>query len=218
MIPRLHVITDDDILGRVDFLPVARKLIRSGGPDLAFHIRGPSAHGKTLFGLAEELEPEAREAGALLLVNDRLDVALALDLSGAHLGQRSLPVSVARELLGPGRILGVSVHSPEEARGVGAGADYLLVGTLFPSASHRGGAVGGLDLIRDVWEVRRLPLLGIGGITPVRVPGVLDAGAYGVAVRGAIWDAPDPAGMAGVFLNELASRSIMRDEQKGEVS
>jgi len=218
VIPRLHVITDDEILTRKGFIPLAGEMMRIAGPALALHIRGPAAHGRFLFDRAEELNPLAREVGALFLVNDRLDVAMALELSGAHLAQRSLPASVARELLGPKKTLGVSVHDPEEAGSAGTAADYLVVGTLFPSVSHPGGPVGGARRIREIGEVSGLPRIGIGGITRPRVREVLEAGAHGVAVRGAVWDAPDPVGAVGVFLNELSSNPIIEDGMQGGVT
>ena len=123
MIPRLHVITDDHILGWDNFIPRALGIMERGGGELVFHLRGPRTGGRALYALAAALKGPARTFGSVLLVNDRVDLALALQLPGAHLGQRSLPPEVAREILGPGCLLGLSVHSAEEAEeGVGRGA------------------------------------------------------------------------------------------------
>ncbi len=209
MIPRLHLVTDDGILGRADFREMARRVLAEGGGAVALHLRGPRLPGRVLFGLAEELKPRAGEAGALLLANDRVDVALALELDGAHLGQRSLPPHRVRGLLGPDRTLGLSVHGHRELPPNGAGRpgagilDFLLVGTLYPTASHPHALTGGPGRVTEMASRTSLPLLGIGGVTPERVGEVLDAGAHGVAVRGAVWDARDPVESLGVFLERI---------------
>ena len=204
MIPRLHVITDDHILGRDDFVPRAMGIMEVGGGELAFHLRGPRTSGRALYSLATALTDSAQSFGGVLLVNDRLDLALALRLPGAHLGQRSLPPEVAREILGPGCLLGLSVHSAKEADdGAGGMVDFLLVGTVFSSSSHPEGVPGGVGRIREVLGVSSLPLLAIGGITPSDVGRVMASGAHGVAVRGGIWDAVDPRAATEVYLEEL---------------
>lgn len=203
MIPRLHIVTDDEILARESFIAQARAVLGAGGPAVALHLRGPGWEGGGLFRLARDLRSPAEDSGALLLVNDRVDVALALDLSGVHLGQRSLPSHVTRGLLGSDRLLGVSVHREREAEEAGGSPDYLVAGTLFATASHPGGVPGGVGRIREIRGVTRLPLVGIGGISPARVFQVLAAGAHGVAVRGGIWNSPDPATAVGVFLERI---------------
>jgi thiamine-phosphate pyrophosphorylase len=220
VIPRLHLVTDDEILGRPGFLSLARGVLAVGGEDLALHLRGPGAVGRILFDLAEALREPAARAGCTLLVNDRLDIAMVLRLDGAHLGQRSLPVGVARQLLGREALLGLSVHGVEETRagesavelegGVVRPAvgqrrllDYLMVGSVFPTPSHPKRRPGGLERIREVRAVSETPILAIGGITPDRVGPVLAAGAHGMAVRGGIWDAEDPTESTRVYLAEV---------------
>jgi len=206
VIPRLHLITDDEILTRTPFLERAEEIIRAGGSHLAFHLRGPRTGGGRLFSLGGSLQRWCEEAGTLLLVNDRLDVALALGLRGAHLGGRSLPPREARALLGPRALLGVSVHHADEARAAGAGgASFLVVGTIYPTPSHPGREPGGPSRIREVEAVTGLPLLAIGGVTPLRVPELLTAGAHGVAVRGGVWDAEDPPAAVRGFLQVLGA-------------
>jgi len=205
VIPKLHVVTDDGILRHDGFLPMARAVLDAGGPDLALHIRGPRTDGSRLFELVDALAAPARASGAALLVNDRVDLALCADLAGIHLGQRSLPADVARGLAGPGRLLGLSVHGADE---VPADAeevlDYLLVGTIFPSGSHPDGTPGGMERIQVVGEATSLPLVAIGGLPPPRVGEVLQAGAHGVAVLGAVWKAKDAAAAVGDFVAALA--------------
>jgi len=209
VIPNLHIVTDDEILGRQDFVRLGIAVLEAGGEGVAIHLRGPRTPGGILYTLARELTPAAAGSGAMLLANDRVDVALALDLPGAHLGQRSIPPSSARQLLGSGRVLGLSVHGVAEAReaeareGKTGEVDFLIVGTIFPSPSHPGGTPGGVGRIQDIRAVTGLPLLAIGGITPGRIDPVLTAGATGVAVRGGIWDAPDPVAALEEYRSEL---------------
>lgn len=210
VIPPLHIITDDAILLRPDLLGVAGDLLRAGGERVAFHLRGPNQTGRTLFRLAEALLSVAKEAGGTLLVNDRLDVVLSLDLPGAHLGQRSLPPAASRGLLGPSRLLGLSVHGTQEAVEAKRGmVDFVVVGAVYSTASHPGVVPGGAELIREIGALDPPPLVGIGGVTPARVAEVLAAGAQGVAVRGGLWDAPDPVQALGDYLDGLG-RSPLR--------
>jgi thiamine-phosphate diphosphorylase len=208
VIPGLHVVTDDEILGRTGFLSMATRVLRAGRGYVALHLRGPATGGGALFLLADALQREALQAGSLVFLNDRVDVALAADLPGAHLGQRSIPPEMARKLLGAEKLLGLSVHGVEEVvEGGNEAVDFFLVGTIFDSPSHPGGRPGGVARIEEVRGRTDLPLLAIGGMTPDRVGLVLSAGAQGVAVRGGIWDSEDPAGATRAFLAEL---------QKGE--
>jgi thiamine-phosphate diphosphorylase len=204
VIPALHIITDDEILSRGGFVSRASGVLEAGGEALVFHLRGPRTSGKVLYSLARALKDTADVCGSVLLANDRVDLALALDLTGAHLGQRSLPPDVARRILGPHRILGLSVHGVDEVEeGMRGRVDFLLAGTIFPSPSHPEGTLGGTGRIRELHGISPLPLLAIGGITQERVGEVLAAGAYGVAVRGGIWDAGDPTAATRVYLEEL---------------
>ena len=204
MTPKLHVVTDDQILNRRDFLVSAKAILEAGQQRVALHLRGPCTPGRDLFHKAVALRPIAEAAGGLLLVNDRVDLALALDLPGVHLGQRSLAPETARGLLDEGQTLGLSVHGLRDVCHWEEGTlDYLMVGTLFATTSHPGRTPAGTDRVREVTLVTSLPLVGIGGITPERVGEVLAAGAFGVAVRGGIWDAEDPTTATRGYLKEL---------------
>jgi len=204
VIPSLHVVTDDRVISRSDFLRVAGLVLEAGGPDLALHLRGPRSSGRRLHSLARALRPLALESDSVLLVNDRIDVALTVELSGVHLGQRSLPPQTARSLLGPRKLLGLSVHGPEEAESdEGNAVDFYLVGTIYSSASHPGAGGSGVGRIRQIRERTRIPLFAIGGVTPDRVGEVVEAGASGAAVLGGIWDAEDLQGAVRGYLKEL---------------
>ena len=134
---------------------------------------------------------------ALFLVNDRVDVAVACDADGVQLGEDGLPVGAAREILGASGLIGRSVHSVEGAlEAEAAGADFVVVGTVFPSATHPGGSYEGVDLIEAVCRRVGVPVLAIGGVTSDNVGAVMSAGAHGAAVIRAVLGSDDPEGSA----------------------
>lgn len=198
-VPSVHLLTDDRILARDGFDVVLRWLLRSGGSELAVHLRGPGTTGRRLFEIAGSLAPVAAESGATLVVNDRVDVARAAGLAHVQLGQRSLGVGDARTVMGEAGRIGVSVHSADEARAAD-GADWLLVGTLWETASHPGRPGAGPGRLEEVGEVCDVPLIGVGGVTPGRVPWVKAAGGRGVAVLAGVWSAPDPVAALNTYL------------------
>jgi len=136
---------------------------------------------------------------ARVLVNDRLDVALAVGADGVHLGGGSVPADVARRLLGADALIGVSTHAPGEAP---ADADLAFFGPVYATPS-KGGAQGEARLAEAV-RAAAIPVLAIGGVTAARVPAVRAAGAAGAAVIRAILAAPDPAAATGALLAALA--------------
>jgi thiamine-phosphate pyrophosphorylase len=134
-------------------------------------------------------------------VNDRADIAALANADGLHVGQTDLGVRDARRVLGPGRMIGVSTHSLEQARrAVLDGADYLGVGPMFPSGTKSFAEFPGLDFAREVGHEIRLPTLAIGGIDATNVGEVLAAGVGRVAVSSAIVAAPNPAAAAAEML------------------
>ena len=140
---------------------------------------------------------EAIGGRAKLIVNERADVALAVGAYGVQLGEDGLPVSAARKTLGPGARIGRSVHSaPGASRAEATGADFLVVGAMFASRSHPAEKPAGPELMRQISRNCGLPLIGIGGITPENAPGVIEAGASGVAVITNILAASDPLAAA----------------------
>jgi thiamine-phosphate pyrophosphorylase len=163
-----------------------------------------------LLPLAEKLRAACAAAGATFIVNDRVDLALAVGADGVHLGQDDLPARAARPLLRPGMILGISTHSVEQARAAQAdGADYVAVGSMFATTSKADFQLVGPDLMRKLRGEIRVPLIGIGGITPDNVSEVIQAGADGVAVISAVCAAPDPKAAAAGFLTQIrAARDL----------
>ena len=144
---------------------------------------------------------EVTRGKALLLINDRVDVALACQADGVQLGEHGLPVEAARRASGDGLLLGRSVHSVEGAVAAEAeGVDVLVVGTIFESESHPGASAAGVGLLRRVSDRVRIPALAIGGVTSANVSSVIAAGASGAAVIGDIVASDDP---------ELATRALV---------
>jgi len=208
-LPPLHVVTDDAVLARPAFLRTACALLRVGGASLALHVRGPATPGGPLLLAARTLADVAREAGAWLVVNDRVDVALAAGAAGVHLGERSLPVETARRLLGGVGRVGASVHSPATAaEAARQGADWIFAGTIYATPGHPGLAGRGAGWMSEVAAAAAgVPVLAIGGVTSARVAEVASAGAAGVAVIRGVWDAADPLDAARGYLQELAGGS-----------
>jgi thiamine-phosphate pyrophosphorylase len=197
-LPRLHAITDERIARRSDLEDVARALASGGGANLALHARGRALSGLDHYDLAFQLST----VPAVLFVNDRLDVALALRAVGVQLSAASLPVSAARRL-DTAWWIGKSVHDLAEAEAARAeGADYLLVGPVYATATHPGRPPIGLDTVSRIARLD-LPVIAIGGIDSERAREVKAAGAYGVAAIRALWDAADPERSARGMLEEL---------------
>lgn len=192
-LPRLHAVTDERIARRADLDEVAAALA-AGAPGLALHARGHTLSGVEHYRLAVRLRPSL-SSPVRLFVNDRLDVALATGADGVQLGAGSLDVATARRL-GPSWLVGRSVHALADARAArAAGADYLLAGPVFRTATHPGATplgLGGLGAI----VAAGLPVIAIGGVTLERIPALRAAGAWGAAAIRALWDASDPADAA----------------------
>lgn len=197
-LPRLHAITDERIARRPDLDQLVQQLA-TAGPALTFHARGRTLTGVEHYHLAIRLSahPAIRPT-----VNDRLDVALAVRAGGVQLGRGSLPPAEARRLNAEWWI-GRSVHSLGEARSAKAeGADYLLAGPVYATATHPGAAPLGVEQVAAIAGVG-LPVIAIGGVTPERVRDLRKAGVYGVAAIRALWDATDPARAAQEMLSAM---------------
>jgi|SRR5512141_260691 thiamine-phosphate pyrophosphorylase len=191
---RLYVITDPKASrGRSD-LQVAEAAI-AGGADV-LQLRDKEASSGRLYRVALLLRKLTRDAGIPFIVNDRLDIALASDADGVHVGQTDLPASVVREILGPARILGVSVDTVEEAiLAERDGADYLGVGPLFEARGTKpdAGPPLGVDRIARIRRHCGLPIVAIGGINAENARTVREAGADAAAVVSAVVAADDIA-------------------------
>ena len=177
-----------------------------GGADVV-QLRAKDLSGGDLYELAQTLRRVLR-GRCLLLVNDHVDVALAAGAEGVHLPERGLPGRAVRELLGEDAIIGRSVHGVEAAlRAEADGADYVQVGTIFATASKPGAPAAGVELVRDVSSAVGIPVVAVGGITSENAGRVLEAGATGIAVIGAIMDAADPRAAAAGLRRALKEAS-----------
>lgn len=192
VLPPLYAIVDPLDTGRA---PVELALAMLAGGARLLQLRLKTATSGELLAVARAIRPHARRAGALLVVNDRPDVARAAEADGVHLGQDDVPISAARAMLPPGGFVGLSTHDLAQARaGAAAGADYLGVGPVFATGSKTDAlSPGGLDLVRAVRAATPIPLVAIGGITPDTAPEVRRAGADAVAMIAALVRAPDVA-------------------------
>jgi thiamine-phosphate pyrophosphorylase len=191
---RLHVITDEKGSRGRSHLQVAEAAIL-GGADV-LQLRDKEATGGQLYRVALQLRKLTSDAKVPFIVNDRLDVALAADADGVHVGQDDLPASVVRGLMGPGKILGVSVDTVEQAlQAEKDGADYLGVGPVFEARGTKpdSGEPLGVDLIARIRRHCRLPIVAIGGINAGNARKVREAGADAAAVISAIVAADDIA-------------------------
>ncbi len=202
---QLYVILDRAAIGDRDLLEVARQVIRGGADAIQLREKTASAH--QLIDDASRLLRVTRPAHIPLLINDRVDVAVAAGADGVHVGQDDTPVSVVRSLLGPDRIIGQSTHRLEQAiNAEREGADYIALGPIFPTPTKPDYVSVGLDLIRQVNARVRKPVVCIGGIDQETLPSVLRAGARCVAVVRAVCSAKDPC-TAAQALKRLLQRT-----------
>jgi len=192
----VYLVTDTRLSGPRGVAEVAAAAARGG---VSFvQLRDPDATTRSLIAAAGALQAVLAPHGIPLVINDRVDVALAVEADGVHLGDRDMPAATARRLLGPGRIVGVTVHDAAEARVVDPEiADYAGIGPVFTTTTKAGARPAiGVDGFRDLRRLVPLPTVGIGGIDAARTAGVIAAGADGVAVVSAICAAADPEAAA----------------------
>jgi thiamine-phosphate pyrophosphorylase len=187
----LYIILDAQAAGT---RPLAEAMAEAlaGGARL-IQYRAKQASMREAYEQAGPLAASARQHGARFIVNDRCDLALAVGADGVHLGQDDLPLAMARSILGPDRLIGISTHRPEQvvAATVG-GADYIGYGPIFtPFSKPDHEAVVGLEGLRAIRGLTALPVFAIGGITLEQVPAVMRAGANGVAVISSLARAAD---------------------------
>ncbi|MBI5015464.1 MAG: thiamine phosphate synthase [Deltaproteobacteria bacterium] len=209
-IGRLHVLTDVELQTRFSHVELTRLAIDGGADTVQFRQKTGST--RALIETAREMGQLCARAGVTFLVNDRVDVAIAADADGVHLGQSDFPIPLARRLLGPGRIVGGSASTVDEAKQCEAeGADYVGFGPVYPTTSKADAApAGGLDLLLRVVEAVACPVVAIGGIGEGNAAAVLRAGALGIAVISAVCCRDDPAqaarGLARVLAGAGGSR------------
>jgi thiamine-phosphate pyrophosphorylase len=202
----LYLITDRQQTAGQSLPDVIAAALRGGVR--ALQVREKDLAPRQLYPLVCELQRLTRQYGARLLINDRIDIALAAHADGVHLTTTSLPVAVARRLLGSEALIGVSTHNLAEAQAAAeGGADFLVFGPIFytPSKAPYGEPVG-LTALGAVRRAVDIPILAIGGIKPDNVEQVLATGADGIAVISAIIAAADPAAATRELLAALHAK------------
>jgi len=200
---RLLLVSDRHQTGSRSLLSVLKQSAEAGVP--AIQLRERDLPTPEVLVLARTLQSITAAHAIPLLINDRVDLVVALNLDGVHLRANSLPVSAARRLVGEYRLVGISTHSAEEVRRANQdGADYVVFGPIFDTPSKRPfGPPVGLDALTDVCRQSTIPVFAIGGITSARVRDVRRAGAHGVAVLGAILARDDIAAATSELLVSL---------------
>ena len=199
----LYVILDPSVCPARPLMDVLTAAAEAGA--FLFQYRNKTASIKEAYGEALALRQAAAKAGVLFIVNDRCDLALAVDADGVHLGQEDLPLVLARKVMGPDKLIGISTHNPDQVQEATAGApDYLGFGPIFTPASKQDhDPVVGIDGLRAIRSLTSLPIFAIGGIRIDHVREVIRAGADGVAIISAILKAPDISHAVKSFLAQM---------------
>lgn len=204
VLPAVHLITDRAL---APDLAARTAEVLAGIPPgrVAVHLREKDLGGAALLALARAVGAACRARGQLLLVNDRIDVALAAGADGVHLPSAGVPPADARRLLGPSALVGVSCHSAEDVRRArDGGASFATFGPVHETPSKRAfGPPPGLAALREAARLG-LPLVALGGMTAARVPEALAAGAAGVAAIRAWLEGPDPAAAVRALVSAAA--------------
>lgn len=217
-VPCVSLVTDRAVCGGGERLVAAVEAAVRGGVRLV-QLREKDLPAGELLALAMRLRT-VTHGRALLFVNDRVDVALAAGADGVQLGEAALPVEAARAAVaGRPLLIGRSVHDvPGGLTAARAGADVLVAGTLFPSASHDGAPAAGVTFVRALTRATRVPVLGIGGITADDASEVIAAGAAGVAVIREVLAARDPQAAARALCDAVERAWAMRSRERHGVT
>jgi len=199
----LYVILDPSVCPDRSLTEVLKEAVTAGGR--LFQYRNKSASMKEAYAEAVLLRQLALEAGVKFIVNDRCDLAMAVNADGVHLGQGDLPLDLARKVMGPDKLIGISTHNPNQVREASAGKpDYLGFGPIFkPGSKQDHDPVVGLEGLRAIRGLTSLPIFAIGGIQIDQAGEVIRAGANGVAVISAVLKAPDISYAVQSFLAQM---------------
>ncbi|WZL74321.1 thiamine phosphate synthase [Clostridiaceae bacterium 35-E11] len=199
----VYLVTDDS---KLDFETLYQKLASAlqGGVGL-LQLREKTASSKTFYEHALAVKPLCQEYQVPLIINDRLDIALAVDADGVHLGQNDLPLSVARKILGPDKIIGISARTTEDAlKAEKEGADYLGVGAVFPTSTKEDAQRISEEVFAAIQSAVTIPIVAIGGITLENAATIVNRGVSGIAVVSAILNQRDAKAAAQTLKNLFA--------------
>src|SRR6266850_7075654 len=199
----LYVILDPSACPAHPLVEVLTTAVEAGAS--IFQYRNKTASMKEAYMEALALRRAAAKAGVLFIVNDRCDLALAVDADGVHLGQGDLPLDMAKKVMGPDKLIGISTHNPYQVREATAGKpDYLGFGPIFtPGSKQDHDPVVGVEGLRAMRSLTSLPVFAIGGIQIDQVGEVMRAGANGVSIISAILKAPNISHAVNAFLAQM---------------
>lgn len=186
----IYLVTDEVALKGRELLPVVEEALQ-GGVTLV-QYRNKNAEGGKLYAEALALKELCDKYNVPLIIDDRLDIAIAVGAAGVHIGQEDIPCNIARQVLGEDYIIGVSAHNPEEARqAIVDGADYLGCGAVYATTTKAKVTALGLDGLAEIRKAVDIPMVGIGGVDLTNVKDVLATGVEGAAIVRAILGAED---------------------------
>jgi thiamine-phosphate pyrophosphorylase len=193
-IGRLHVLTDVVLQSRFSHEELTRLALAGGADTIQFRQKTGST--RDMITAAQRMKSLCEEKGVTFIVNDRIDVAMAVKAHGVHLGQDDFPIPLAREILGPNRVIGGSAATLDEARVcLAEGADYVGFGPVFPTGSKDdAGPVSGLAILEEVVRAVPVPIIAIGGVSAENTGDIMKTGARGIAVISAVCCRNDPEG------------------------
>jgi thiamine-phosphate pyrophosphorylase len=206
----LYAIADASVLPPSHAPSLVERAIAGGVT--AVQVRAKGFEDAAFLDFACAIVDAASRHGVPTLVNDRVDIALASGVRGVHLGAGDIPPTVARRLLGPAAVIGVTAHSLEEVRAAeGWGAHYIGFGSIYPSPSKAVETIQGLEGLRRARPLTELPIIAIGGVTVDRASEVIAAGADGIAVISGLWSAEDPESRAREYARAIKLGRESRD-------
>jgi thiamine-phosphate pyrophosphorylase len=191
-IGKLHVLTDTVFQSRFSHLELARMAIRGGADTIQYRQKSGST--REMIRIAAQMKQVCSDQGVPLIVNDRVDVAIAAGADGVHLGQDDFPIPLAREFLGQEMIIGASASNMQEVeKCLLDGADYVGLGPIYPTTSKDdAGSVKGIDSLIQVVKAVPVPIIAIGGIGLDNVSEIVQTGVYGIAVISSVCCQEDP--------------------------
>lgn len=202
----LYLVLDPDLCGGPQAMVRTARLAAENGATVV-QLRAPHWKKRQWLETAYALKAALAPFDVPLIINDQVDIALAVDAAGVHVGQSDLPAAEARRLIGPRKILGVSVSNAAELAAVPAGVDYVGVGPVYPTGTKLDAATAtGLPLFAEIVAAARWPVVAIGGINADNCAPLLRAGAKGVAVVSAICGQADPAKATLLLLERIRSQ------------
>jgi thiamine-phosphate pyrophosphorylase len=187
----LYVLTNKKLAVGCDVADIVGKAIKGGATIIQY--REKEAATGEMIKQALAIRSITRAAGVPLIINDRVDVALAVDADGVHVGQSDMPASMVRKIIGPHKILGVSARTPEQViQAISDGADYLGTGDIFGTTTKTDTVIIGLETFQKLVELSSIPVVGIGGVCKDNASSVIKSGAAGIAVISAVFGKDDP--------------------------